>query len=209
MAVAKSVTIERLGDGAPGLVSREPRGHVGMEQPRNVLRGSEPGLQAGGCEADPFGERRIVERVLGQHCTLEQRVLLMQGLLPLAAFRLGKMFEAVQEEIVAEGRIAGEELVGAFARNDDLVVSVPDVSTHQELGDRERVVDRALRMPERLLEVVVEMRRIQAQHVLVGPDGFCHLARDRRLVIGLVVEADREGLDGRLLRRRGETQDRA
>ncbi len=70
---------------------------------------------------------------------------------------------------------------------------------HQQLGDAQRVVYGPFGMPQRLDEVVVQMIGLEPHDILIGADRLRHFDCDGRFVVVLVVEADGEGLDRRLL----------
>ena len=68
------------------------------------------------------------------------------------------------------------------------------MAAHQELGHRQGVVDRSLRMPDGALHVAIELLTRETHQILLSAGGFGHLPGNRRLVVTGVVKADRERL---------------
>jgi len=81
----------------------------------------------------------------------------------------------MQKHVAPEGGIAPEQLVRSLPRHHHLVMDIPDVAAHQELGHGEGVVNRALGVPERPLHVAVQLLPGKTQQVLFRPGGLSHL----------------------------------
>ena len=112
--------------------------------------------------------------------------------LPLALIG-AEMIEAVQEQVATKSRVAAKQLVGAFAGQNDLVTDSAHMTAHEQLGNGEGVVDGSLGIPQGLDKEIVEVIRLNAQHLLMSTDGFSHLRGDRSVVIVLCIKADRKG----------------
>ena len=76
----------------------------------------------------------------------------------------------VQQHVAAEVRVAGQDLVGAFAGQDDLVAGVAHGPAQQVLRDAVRVEAERLGLPDRVGEVVGEVGLPDRDRVELGPD---------------------------------------
>src|SRR5262249_56497564 len=90
---------------------------------------------------------------------------------------------AVQHQIAAEVRIAGEDLVGALAGEDDLVAALVDRAAEEELGDAVRIEAQRLAVPDRIGEVVGELIVADRDGVELGARARRHLGGDGQLLL--------------------------
>ena len=174
---------------------------------RDLLQGQEPRLDPRRREPDTASfHRRVLRRRLGQiaplKTALEASNWAQEGLALVGR-------RGVQQHVALEERIAAEQLVGTLARHHHLVAALVDPAAHVPLGDAERVVEGAFRVPDDApVEVAVQVGGPELQHLLIGLRRARHLGGDRRLVVVRVVEADRERLHMGLLHGRRQPEDR-
>ena len=68
------------------------------------------------------------------------------------------------------------------------------MAAHQELGHRQGVVDRSLRMPDGALHVAIELLTRETHQILLSAGGLGHLTSNRRLVVTSIIKSNRERL---------------
>ena len=103
-------------------------------------------------------------------------------------------------------RIAGEDLVAAFARHHDLDAGIADGAAQEVLGDRMRVHERPLGVVDRVAEVIRHVLGADVDAAELGARALRLIAGEVALVIVVVVERERVGADRprRVARREAE-----
>ena len=124
----------------------------------------------------------------------------------LAAGSSAMAVAAVEDEVAAEVRIAGEDLVAAFAGHHNLDAGIADGAAQEVLGDRMRVHERPLGVVDRVAEVIRHVLGADVDAAELGAGALRLIAGEVALVIVRVVERERVGPDRprRVARREAE-----
>ena len=96
---------------------------------------------------------------------------------------------------LAEDVVAGQQLVGALAREDHLEAVVPHQTRQEEHRRRGRPHQGGLGVPDHLREHRSDVGVRGVHHVVLGPEGLGHRELEAALVVVRVRERDRERLE--------------
>ena len=100
-----------------------------------------------------------------------------------------------KHEIAPEVRIAGKDLVAAFAGEDDLDAGIADGTAEEVLGDGVRVRDRTLGVIDRVAEVIREVLGADVDAAELGARQLGLVAGEIPLVVVGVIERERVGTE--------------